>query len=54
MSEQKCRERIAEMLKVKLSAFDMVKTLIYEFGELSYTAIKRILLEEVKKNEKDN
>lgn len=53
--EERCRERVCEMLKVKLSAIDIMITLIGEFQDLTYDKIKKIVFEEVQKNvKKDN
>jgi len=52
--ETECRERLRDMLKVKLSARDIVCTLLSEFKELTYEKIRKIIFEETVKHEKNN
>ena len=52
MSKENCRERIREMLKIKITMLDIMVLCLQEFN-LKYQEIKKILFEEVQ-NEKDN
>lgn len=48
---EKCRERIVEMLKIKITMVDILILCLQEF-QLKYEDIKKILFEEVQ-NEKE-
>jgi hypothetical protein len=51
--EEKCRERIREMLKINVSLVDILKLVFMEFNFL-YADIKKFLYEEIRKNEKNS
>jgi len=52
--QNKCRSRIREMLKIKLNSIDIMRLLLQEFKDLSYTTIRNLIFEEVEKRDTDN
>jgi len=52
--QNKCRNRIREMLKIKLNSIDIMRLLLQEFKDLSYTKIRNLIFEEVEKRDTDS
>ena len=53
LERDKCRERIADMLKINISLKDIIMLAFLEF-KIKYSELREILYEEINKKDENN